>query len=221
MLRACVLLAAFGAVEAYRAVAPSRLAPRRGPSVARRSAAEDAEGSSNAAAAANDGFEVTFSGLKYKDLEPGSGDPPQKGDLVFVDYEGYLVKGNFQFDSSLKRGMPYAFEVGEGKVIPGWDEGISTMKVGGKRTLIIPARLAYGDRNVGGGIIPPNSDLRFEVELKDIKSGPVNKLGYSIQQQFGNLFAAFGPNPFTFFTVSLIVLTLAPLILPSDSPLLK
>jgi peptidylprolyl isomerase len=85
-----------------------------------------------------------------------------------VHYTGTLLDGT-KFDSSRDRGTPFKFKLGQGQVIRGWDEGISTMKVGGKRTLVIPPDLAYGSRGVGNGLIPPNSTLIFEVELLDVK----------------------------------------------------
>lgn len=106
----------------------------------------------------------TASGLKYQDLKVGTGAEATKGTDVTVHYTGTLINGK-KFDSSLDRGQPFTFSLGAGQVIKGWDEGVAGMKVGGKRKLFIPAKLAYGDREVGGGLIPANSDLIFEVEL--------------------------------------------------------
>jgi peptidylprolyl isomerase len=113
------------------------------------------------------GAEVTSpSGLKYTDLVEGTGPTPQKGQMLTVHYTGTLTNGN-KFDSSVDRGQPYEFRIGTGAVIKGWDEGLMTMKVGGKRRLVIPPALGYGAS--GTPNIPPNSTLIFEVELLGIK----------------------------------------------------
>mmetsp|Transcript_29466 Transcript_29466/g.46211 ORF Transcript_29466/g.46211 Transcript_29466/m.46211 type:complete len:225 (+) Transcript_29466:32-706(+) len=112
-----------------------------------------------------EGFTVTKSGLKVKDIVEGTGPIPQPGQKIKAHYSGYLLEGGKKFDSSYDRGQPLAFKVGVGQVIKGWDEGLLSMKVGGKRELIIPAELAYGARNVGNGLIPANSALVFYVEL--------------------------------------------------------
>jgi ketosteroid isomerase-like protein len=110
------------------------------------------------------GAEVTTpSGLKYTDLLVGTGDSPKPGQMVTVHYIGTLENGT-KFDSSVDRGQPFTFQIGVGRVIKGWDEGVMTMKVGGKRKLIIPPDLGYGARGAGG-VIPPNATLLFEVEL--------------------------------------------------------
>ncbi len=109
---------------------------------------------------------VTASGLRYQDLVVGTGPAPQQGQRATVHYTGYFTDGR-KFDSSLDRGQPFTFVLGVGQVIKGWDEGVATMNVGGKRLLYIPANLAYGSR--GQGPIPPNTDLIFEVELLDIR----------------------------------------------------
>ena len=114
------------------------------------------------------GMEVTTdSGLKYVDEKIGVGDSPSKGDLLVVHYTGTLEDGTV-FDSSVKRNQPIEFAVGTGRVIPGWDEGLMSMKTGGKRKLIIPPELGYGSRGAGG-VIPPDATLVFEVELVDFK----------------------------------------------------
>lgn len=109
---------------------------------------------------------ITPSGLRYQDIVVGSGATPQQGQRVTVHYTGYFTDGR-KFDSSLDRSQPFTFVLGVGQVIAGWDEGIATMKVGGKRLLYIPAKLAYGSR--GQGPIPPDTDLVFEVELLDVR----------------------------------------------------
>ena len=110
---------------------------------------------------------TTESGLQFFDLEEGDGDLPQDGQMVAVHYTGWLEDGTM-FDSSLLRGRTFQFPVGAGQVIPGWDEGVGTMKVGGKRQLVIPADLAYGEQGAGG-VIPPDATLIFEVELVDVQ----------------------------------------------------
>ena len=109
----------------------------------------------------------TESGLSYKDLKIGTGLTPQTGQTVEVHYTGWLQQNGQKFDSSVDRGEPFHFQIGKGQVIPGWDEGVATMKVGGTRELIIPANLAYGDRAVG--TIPANSTLKFEVQLLGVE----------------------------------------------------
>jgi peptidylprolyl isomerase len=109
----------------------------------------------------------TDSGLKYKELKIGEGNYPQKGDKVIVHYTGKLEDGTV-FDSSLDRNVPFEFTLGQGRVIKGWDEGLVTMKIGGKRMLIIPPALGYGSKGAGDRI-PPNSTLIFEIELLNIK----------------------------------------------------
>ncbi|MDT3738107.1 MAG: FKBP-type peptidyl-prolyl cis-trans isomerase [Candidatus Kapabacteria bacterium] len=115
----------------------------------------------------DDGTVTTASGLKYIDLEEGTGYMPQVGQTCVVHYHGTLLDGTV-FDSSKERGQPYEFVLGGGKVIKGWEEGFLTMKLGGKRRLIVPAELGYGSRQMGN--IPPNSTLIFDVELLNIKS---------------------------------------------------
>lgn len=112
-------------------------------------------------------FITMDSGLKYYDLVEGTGETPQQGQTVVVHYTGWLEDGT-QFDSSLDRGQTFSFALGEGRVIPGWEEGVASMKVGGKRQLIIPAELGYGDMGAGS-LIPPGATLIFEVELIDIQ----------------------------------------------------
>ncbi|MHC5595379.1 MAG: FKBP-type peptidyl-prolyl cis-trans isomerase [Nostoc sp.] len=110
---------------------------------------------------------TTPSGLKYEDLKEGTGATPKPGQTVEVHYVGTLENGT-QFDSSRDRGQPFSFKIGAGQVIKGWDEGVSTIKVGGLRKLIIPPELGYGARGAGG-VIPPNATLIFVVELLGVK----------------------------------------------------
>jgi FKBP-type peptidyl-prolyl cis-trans isomerase len=104
--------------------------------------------------------------LKYVEQVEGKGKEAKKGDTVSVHYTGTLTNGK-KFDSSVDRNQPFDFPLGAGKVIKGWDEGVAGMKEGGKRKLIIPSELAYGNRDMGA--IPPNSTLIFEVELLKVK----------------------------------------------------
>ncbi len=109
----------------------------------------------------------TGSGLKYVILKPGAGQMPKSGQKVNVHYSGWLTNGDM-FDSSVDRGKPFSFVLGQGRVIKGWDEGVALMKVGEKRLLIIPPELGYG-ANGAGGVIPGNATLLFEVELLGIE----------------------------------------------------
>ena len=106
---------------------------------------------------------TTPSGLQYRDLVVGTGEDARTGATAVVHYTGWLEDGT-KFDSSVDRGQTFDFVIGQGHVIKGWDEGVATMKVGGKRELIIPPDLAYGDRGAGS-VIPPGATLKFEVEL--------------------------------------------------------
>jgi FKBP-type peptidyl-prolyl cis-trans isomerase FkpA len=112
----------------------------------------------------------TASGLAYTVLQEGKKDAPvaKSGDTVVVHYTGWLTNGT-KFDSSLDRNQPFDFRLGQGMVIKGWDEGVAGMKVGEKRKLVIPSELGYGERGAGGGQIPPNSTLVFEVELLELR----------------------------------------------------
>lgn len=109
----------------------------------------------------------TPSGLKYIDLVEGDGESPDGGATAVVHYTGWLLDGT-KFDSSVDRGQPFSFPVGQGRVIKGWDEGVASMKVGGKRKLIVPSELGYGARGAGGAI-PPNATLVFDVELLEVR----------------------------------------------------
>jgi FKBP-type peptidyl-prolyl cis-trans isomerase len=110
----------------------------------------------------------TSSGLQYWDLKEGTGASASTGKTVSVHYTGWLAKDGKKFDSSVDRGQPFMFQLGAGQVIKGWDEGVSGMKVGGKRQLRIPPELGYGARGAGG-VIPPNATLIFDVELLGVK----------------------------------------------------
>jgi peptidylprolyl isomerase len=116
-------------------------------------------------------MQKTPSGLQFEDIKEGTGASPKPGQTCVMNYTGWLwengAKGK-KFDSSLDRGTPFEFPIGQGRVIKGWDEGVATMKVGGKRVLLIPPQLAYGARGAGG-VIPPNATLIFEVELLGVK----------------------------------------------------
>jgi FKBP-type peptidyl-prolyl cis-trans isomerase FkpA len=110
--------------------------------------------------------------LQITDTQPGAGAEARKGHIVSVHYTGWLYSNGEQgakFDSSRDRGQPFAFELGAGMVIQGWDEGVAGMKVGGQRTLVIPPGMGYGARGAGG-VIPPNATLKFDVELLDVSS---------------------------------------------------
>src|SRR5450755_1554892 len=114
---------------------------------------------------------TTPSGLQITDSKVGTGATPKPGQICIMHYTGWLYQNGAKgkkFDSSLDRGQPFEFPLGQHQVIAGWDEGVASMKVGGKRTLIIPPELGYGARGAGG-VIPPNATLIFDVELLDVK----------------------------------------------------
>jgi peptidylprolyl isomerase len=114
---------------------------------------------------------TTPSGLQIIDSKVGTGASPKAGQTCVMHYTGWLYENGAKgkkFDSSVDRGEPFEFPIGRGQVIAGWDEGVASMKVGGKRTLIIPAALGYGARGAGG-VIPPNATLIFDVELLGVK----------------------------------------------------
>jgi peptidylprolyl isomerase len=111
--------------------------------------------------------QTSTTGLQYEDLKVGTGESPKAGQTCVMHYTGWLTDGS-KFDSSVDRGQPFEFSIGRGQVIKGWDEGVMSMKVGGKRKLTIPPDLGYGARGAGG-VIPPNATLVFEVELLGLK----------------------------------------------------
>jgi peptidylprolyl isomerase len=129
---------------------------------------ESAENMMAQADTPNESLTTTESGLQYVDLEVGTGAMPQAGQSVTVHYTGTLEDGS-KFDRSRDRGRPFSFRIGVGQVIKGWDEGVMSMRVGGRRKLVIPADLGYGSRGAGN-VIPPNSTLIFDVELLEIGS---------------------------------------------------
>ena len=114
---------------------------------------------------------TTQSGLRITDTKVGTGASPKTGQICVMHYTGWLYENGQRtrkFDSSVDRGQPFEFIIGRGQVIKGWDEGVASMKVGGKRQLIIPPALGYGASGAGG-VIPPNATLLFEVELLGVK----------------------------------------------------
>jgi peptidylprolyl isomerase len=155
--------------------APAALAQQKSPGKDQASKAAVAPAAAKAEAPAEAKKESkmvkTESGLGYEDLVVGTGPSPVTGQTCVMHYTGWLwvneAKGT-KFDSSVDRGSPFEFPIGRGRVIKGWDEGVSTMKVGGKRTLLIPPQLGYGDRGAGN-VIPPGATLLFEVELLGVK----------------------------------------------------
>ncbi len=148
---------AFNAIEAFRSFEGAR--DKR---LAEENAAIEAELESLGA-----GFEKTSSGLRYLILQKGDGEKAQKNKTVSVHYKGQLSDGTV-FDSSYKRNQPIEFSLGMGQVIRGWDEGVALLKVGDKARFVIPSHLAYGSRGAGG-VIPPNANLIFDVELMSVK----------------------------------------------------
>jgi len=111
---------------------------------------------------------VAQEGLQIREIEKGTGEEATVGQTVVVHYTGWLMDGT-KFDSSVDRGTPFSFTLGERRVIPGWEKGVEGMQVGGKRELIIPPDMAYGSQGAGG-VIPPDATLRFEIELLEVKA---------------------------------------------------
>ena len=160
----CALALAAPAALAQQKPAPKAEAPKaEAPAAAKAGAPAEAKKESK--------MVKTESGLQYEDLVVGTGPSPVTGQTCVMHYTGWLwvneAKGT-KFDSSVDRGSPFEFPIGRGRVIKGWDEGVATMKVGGKRTLLIPPALGYGDRGAGN-VIPPGATLLFEVELLGVK----------------------------------------------------
>lgn len=130
-------------------------------------------------------FSAQAADLQVNVLHKGSGDAAKVGDRVSVHYTGWLLDGK-KFDSSVDRDKPFQFEIGAGRVIKGWEQGVAGMLVGEKRELIIPPELGYGKQSVGGGLIPANSTLRFEVELLEIVEPPYANID---NEELGKLLA--------------------------------
>jgi peptidylprolyl isomerase len=128
---------------------------------------EASPGEKNSGSKSEEEVVITESGLRINDLVVGAGEQARAGATVSVHYTGRLVDGT-KFDSSVDRGTPFEFQLGQGRVIKGWDEGVATMRVGGKRELTIPPELAYGDRGAGA-LIKAGATLVFEIELLEVK----------------------------------------------------
>jgi len=172
-LRHLSILALAALLAACGAQAPASPAATSAPANAPTSAPTTGAAPAPTSAAGSTGQEnsvTTPSGLQFIELAPGAGELAKPGDLVKVHYRGTLADGT-EFDSSYGRGEPIEFVLGQGQVIPGWDEGVAMLRKGGKATLIIPPNLAYGEGGAGG-VIPPNATLTFEVELVDFSAGP-------------------------------------------------
>jgi peptidylprolyl isomerase len=163
MTKTTLLLVALTSLSACQLLAQTSAAPKTG--TASKAGATHKDGKAHTASAARKTV-TTPSGLKYVDLVVGKGPLPKDGDAVVVDYTGRFTSGKI-FDSSVGK-KPFEFALGRGQVIKGWDEGVASMHVGGKRKLIIPPDLAYGQKGYPGAI-PPNSTLVFQVELLKIK----------------------------------------------------
>jgi len=113
--------------------------------------------------------------LQIRDIEKGTGEEANVGETVVVHYTGWLLDGT-KFDSSLDRGTPFSFTLGERRVIPGWEKGVEGMQVGGKRELVIPPDMAYGSQGAGD-VIPPDATLKFEIELLEVKAKKFSDIG--------------------------------------------
>lgn len=151
----------------------------------------------------DDTWQTTSTGLQYLDVTVGSGEMPEKGNTIKVDYTGWVESTGKEFDTSVGRG-PIAFSLGAGRVIKGWDEGIAGMKIGGKRRLSIPAELAYGEKGAGDDI-PPNARLQFETEL------------VSIEQGFDGFLSSFPGGKVNFGLVCLLLISFIPYLLPPEA----
>lgn len=169
MKKTAALLCALSIAGAVPAFAQKPAAKPAGP----KSGAQTPPGTAPAPEAAKKETKMvkTESGLGYEDLVVGTGPSPETGQTCVMHYTGWLFENGAKgakFDSSLDRNRAFEFPIGRGRVIKGWDEGVATMKVGGKRTLLIPPQLGYGDRGAGN-VIPPGATLLFEVELLGVK----------------------------------------------------
>jgi FKBP-type peptidyl-prolyl cis-trans isomerase len=152
--------------DTAKAAAPKAATKAKAADAKPAAATATAATAATAAAASASKIVTTPSGLKYEDLVVGKGDEAKAGQIAVVHYTGWLwdgAKRGSKFDSSVDRGQPFEFPLGQGRVIKGWDEGVQGMKPGGKRVLTIPPELGYGARGAGG-VIPPNATLQFEVE---------------------------------------------------------
>ncbi|MEO8540871.1 MAG: FKBP-type peptidyl-prolyl cis-trans isomerase [bacterium] len=165
-LPATVFLASCGGDDDDATATPTKPPAATGTTVPEKTPTKPAAASATTGALTLTNPTVTASGLKYEDTVVGTGASPKTGQRVTVHYTGTLTNGT-KFDSSVDRGQPFTFVIGTGTVIKGWDEGVATMKVGGKRVLYIPAALGYGSR--ANGPIPANSDLIFQVELLSVQ----------------------------------------------------
>ena len=158
-------MACSGKTDESTAPSDTAATPQEETSAVSAPAAEQGAGPDTFAMPTN--LQTTPSGLQYAIDQPGTGPKPQARQTVTVHYTGWLTDGT-KFDSSRDRGEPFQFVIGQGSVIQGWDEGVADMKVGEKRTLVIPPALGYGEQGAGGAI-PPNATLVFKVELLGVE----------------------------------------------------